>query len=106
MKTLLGYIPDNAIEPCVAISEMSITYTQEADTNSNRDESQFLKVTAANNGAGEDGFYFNISTEGCDHWSIDNPDDLTEIIKDFSDRLNLNITKEKDVKTYKRKDTE
>ena len=98
MKTLLGYIPDNAIEHCVAISEMSITYTQNADTNSDIDEYQFLKVTAVNSGAGEEGFYLNISTEGCDHWSVDSPEQIADVIKDFSDRLNFNITKEKDVK--------
>lgn len=100
MKKIIGLIPYNAAEPVVAISQMSITYTQNADTCSEKDECQFLTVKASNLDMGEGNYFLDISTQGCDHWSIDSPDDIKGILQDFVDRLQLNMTREKDIKTF------
>lgn len=101
MKVTIGYIPENCAEPnVVQINEMSITYCQSADTNSSRDEEQFLTITTSQAGCGEDDIYYNISTKDCDHWSVNEPEELSYLLKDFISRLNLHITKSKELKTY------
>lgn len=97
-KFIIGDVPDNCNEPkVVGISEFSITYRQPADTNSTRDEVQYLTVSASNTYMGDEGFYYDISTRD-GHWSIEGPEDIADIINDFKERLLLNITKEKDLK--------
>lgn len=92
MKTCLNYVPSTSTEDCVAIQEISITYSQLSDCNSSQD--QYLTITTQDNGAG---LYYNISTE---KWSIDSIEELKYIIEDFESRLNLNITDKENIKKY------
>ena len=73
----------------VGIEEMSITYTQSADTNSSSDEVQFIKITsrsACSVREDEEGFYFDIEIpEG--HWSVEDGEELKALIDDFKSRL-------------------
>lgn len=98
MKFILGIVPDNVLENVVGIEEMTIKYTQRADTCSDPDETQFLKVTVKEAVMGEDAAYYDISTEGCDHWSVDSPDDLKNILQDFISRMKHNTTKVEELK--------
>ena len=47
---------------------------------------------------GEDGWYYDISTDT--HWSIDHAKQLVDLINDFKMRMEIGITKEKDIETY------
>lgn len=85
-KFSIGYNPD-ASGDTVAIAKMSVTYNQSADTCSSSNEDQFLTVSIENADMGEDQLYYNISTKGCDHWSIDSPEQFLEILHDFKRRL-------------------
>ena len=67
----------------VGIEEMSITYTQPADTNSSSDEVQTLTITSRtaasagfDNMEKQDGFYFDITISDGQHWSISEGDEL------------------------------
>lgn len=101
LKVTLDYIPDDCIEEnAVEINEFSITYTQNADTNSGRDEVQSITVFAENNGMGEDGWYLSFKTNT--KWSVSNPNEIKELLDDFLSRMNLNIVKVKDLKLYKK----
>lgn len=74
----------------VGIEEMSITYTQLADTCSSSEEAQRLTITtqmAESVGDGEEGFYFNISIPDGEHWSVDEGNSLMALIEDFKKRL-------------------
>ena len=88
---LQNAITDN--ENFVGIEEMSITYTQPADTNSLSDEIQYIKLTSRTayavgmkDALNKEGFYIDIEIpEG--HWSIDGIENLEAIVKDFEERL-------------------
>ena len=77
----------------VGIEQMSITYTQLADTCSSSDDTQIIIITtqcAESCGIEEaekqEGFYFDITIpEG--HWSVDDGDSLKTLIDDFKKRL-------------------
>ena len=99
LKVTLGMIPENCMDDAVEIQEFSITYGQNADTNSDRDDYQHIKITAQNSGAGEDGWYYDIEIPN-GHWSVDSGESLVTIIEDFKSRMEYNTTKEKDLKTY------
>lgn len=74
----------------VGIERMSITYTQPADTCSHPDADQFLTITTqcdSSVGAGEEGYYFNISIPEGQHWSVDDGDSLKALVDDFKKRL-------------------
>lgn len=78
----------------VGIEQMSVTYYQTADTNSSSDECQHLTITtemacssSEENIENKDGFYFNISIPDGEHWSINEGDELLEIVEDFKRRL-------------------
>lgn len=74
----------------VGIEEMSITYTQLADTCSSSEEVQRLTITtqmAESVGDGEEGFYFNISILDGEHWSVDEGNSLMALVEDFKKRL-------------------
>lgn len=103
MKVTLGYIPDNAIETAVAISAMSITYEQNADTNSYRNESQFLTIEAQN-ACGEDSWYYDLKIDT--KWSINDTEDIADLVRDFKKRMELEITKEDDIKVCEHKKQE
>lgn len=103
MKVTLGYVPDNAIETAVAISAMSITYEQNADTNSDRDECQFLTIEAQKV-CDEDSWYFDLKIDT--KWSINDPEEIAYIVRDFKQRMELEITKEADIKVYEHKKQE
>lgn len=87
----------------VEISDFSITYCQPADTCSEKDDYQMLKITARNIGAGEDGWYYDLDTCGT-HWSVDSDEAIALLIKDFQKRMTLDITKQADLKRFKRKE--
>lgn len=73
-------------ENYVGISEMSITYVQEPDCTEDQDgDYQELKIEARDGGGG---FFLNLKTNG---WSIDKPEDITEIVNDFKKRLDEKI---------------
>lgn len=84
-----------AREKCnaIGIEQVSITYTQPADTNSPSDEVQHLTITtdmpcAATEDEPE-AFYFNITIPDGEHWSIDDGNSLKALIEDFKKRLYL-----------------
>ena len=62
---------------------MSITYLQENDCVEFDTGGQELTIETRDGGEGS---FFNIKTNG---WSIDDPDQLSELINDFKSRLNL-----------------
>ena len=70
----------------VGIAKMSITYIQTTDNNCEyQDVPQELTVTTEDTPASDDDeYYFVISTE---RWAIDNPEELTELLNDFKNRL-------------------
>lgn len=104
LKITLGYIPDNCTEElAVEISDFSITYCQQADTCSEKDDYQMLKITARNSGSGEDGWYYDLDTCGT-HWSVDDDETIALLIKDFQKRMTLNVIKQADLKRFKRKE--
>ena len=74
----------------IGIEEMSITYTQPADTCSSSNKVQYLTITtqmAESVGDSEEGFYFNISIPEGEHWSVDDGNSLKALIDDFKKRL-------------------
>ncbi len=70
----------------VVFDDISIKYTQNADCTEDDGTYQELDITSRNNGTAR---FINIKTEG---WSIDNPNDLVDIINDFCKRADINIT--------------
>ena len=99
METLVipaNYIEDlekkTVDEKCdvIGIEEMSVTYTQPADTCSSQDEVQHFTITTQMGeavGDGEEGFYFNITIPEGEHWSVDEGNSLMTLIEDFKRRL-------------------
>lgn len=79
----------------IGIDKISITYTQSPDTNSDRDEDQYLTIETQIGGSlatledasKKDCFYYNISTK---KWSIEKPEELKNIIEDFEKRIYIN----------------
>lgn len=77
-------------ECAVGIEEMSITYIQPSDTCSDRDETQHLTIStqcAEAVGIGVEGFYFDITIPGGEHWSIEDGEELKALVDDFKSRL-------------------
>ena len=66
----------------VCVDDVSITYIQTGDCTEDRDACQDLTLTARNNGVAR---FINIKT-GNNGWSINDPNDLVAIIKDFTKR--------------------
>jgi len=76
-RTIALGVPDADAGVHVAISDISITFTQEADScDENSNGYQFLKITTEDAGAGT---YFVIETQ---RWAVDNLEDLTVLLKD------------------------
>ena len=78
----------------IGIDQMSITYTQPADTCSSSDEVQTITITTqcgASCGIEEaekqEGFYFDITIPQGQHWSVEDGDSLKALIEDFKKRL-------------------
>lgn len=78
----------------IGIEQMSITYTQPADTCSLSDEVQSTTITTQMSGScgieeaeKEEGFYFDITIPNGEHWSVDDGDSLKALIEDFKKRL-------------------
>lgn len=78
----------------VGIEQMSITYTQPADTCSSSDEVQSITITTQMpescqivDAEKQEGFYFDISIPEEEHWSVDDGDSLKALIEDFKKRL-------------------
>lgn len=72
----------------VYFDEVGMKYHQNADCTEDQDSCQTLEISCRNNGVGR---FINIKTES---WSIDNPMDLTEIIKDFCKRADIDLEKQ------------
>lgn len=69
----------------VNIDDVSVQYMQNPDCTEDSDgDPQVIEISTRNNGAGR---FINIKTE---NWSINNINELVEIIKDFSKRAGLN----------------
>ena len=90
-----NYIDDLEKEEAVGIESMSITYIQPADTCSDRDDVQTLKIELQSGASydreefeqGKEGFYFDISLPEGGHWSVDSGEQLAALIDDFKERL-------------------
>ena len=94
-------------KPEVGIEHMSITYCQPIDEGQKGDEEfDMQRITIATqisgdcisskeitDGKAEDGFYLTIRTN---RWAIDSEEEISELIRDFKQRLHLNIPKKGD----------
>ena len=92
-KRTLTVVPDAFIEDGevnkVGIEKMTITYVQPADTDSDRDEEQFLEIEAMSVPCCDEGvlpYYYRIKT---DRWSVDEPGQIGELVEDFIRRLSM-----------------
>lgn len=100
-----NYLDDLEKEEAVGIESMSITYIQPADTCSDRDEEQVLKIELQSGVSydketfeqGKEGFYFDISLPEGGHWSVDSGEQLTALIDDFKQRIYLNQLDKHDI---------
>jgi hypothetical protein len=85
IKVVDADYPDNENE--VALYELTAKYTQECDCTQSEDDyndgCQILTVTAHSGGGGK---FTNIRTNDAG-WSINNVDELVDILKDFQQRL-------------------
>lgn len=90
-----NYLDDLEKEEAVGIESMSITYIQPADTCSDRDEEQVLKIELRSGVSydkemfdqGKEGFYFDVSLPEGGHWSVDSGEQLAALIDDFKERV-------------------
>ena len=70
----------------VYFDEVNMKYVQNADCTEDRDEMcQELEISSRNNGTAR---FINIKTEG---WSIDDPQQLVNIINDFCSRAGIEL---------------
>lgn len=78
--------PMNIVAPKnqVVVESVSVTYIQQADSNSpsSADDHQRLVIATENSGAG---FYLVLSTE---RWAIEKPEEMTNLLNDFNKRIN------------------
>ena len=99
-----NYLDDLEREEAVGIESMSITYIQPADTCSDRDEEQVLKIELQSGVSydkemfeqGKEGFYFDISLPEGGHWSVDSGEQLAALIDDFKERVYKKTLTEKE----------
>ena len=89
----------------VGIEEMSITYTQEADTCSSADEVQRITLTtqcpcapSKKEAEKKQCFYFNVTIPEGEHWSINDGEELKALVEDFERRIYLEESKRKENK--------
>jgi hypothetical protein len=79
----VNIVPRHTTDPNeVGIYKVTVTYTQEPDTNSNSDEWQYLECSTDT--VCGDEFYINIKT---DRWSINDPEELLTVLNDFKSRI-------------------
>lgn len=78
----------------VGIEEMSITYTQPADTNSSSNEVQLLTITSRTAASADfdsiekqEGYYFDITIPDDGHWSVEEGEELKALVDDFKSRM-------------------
>ena len=74
-----GWPKDNQ----VLIEQMSITYLQPNDCYEASEEGQALTISIRDGGGGP---FLHIKTDG---WSINNVNDITELVNDFNKRFNI-----------------
>lgn len=67
----------------VAVDDVSVTYTQNGDCTEDEDNVQTITISSRNNGLSR---FINIKTEG---WSIDGPEEMVNILKDFCKRSGI-----------------
>lgn len=67
----------------VAFDDASLTYVQNHDCVESEDDVQTLTITTRNNGVAR---FLNIKT---DNWSIEDADELVDIINDFKKRAGI-----------------
>ena len=72
----------------VYIDDIQITYCQVGDCTEDRDDVQTLTLSARNNGCAR---FINIKTE---NWSIDSPDEFSNIVRDFEKRADMHDVSE------------
>lgn len=77
----MGY-QDNEI----CIDDISVTYVQTSDCTEEEEGTQTITISSRNSGAGR---FINIKT-GLEGWSIENIEDLIQILNDFKQRALLN----------------
>ena len=83
----------------IYIDEVKITYCQVSDNSGeDKDEVQTMTLSARNNGVQR---YVNIKTES---WSIDTPDELVSIVRDFEKRADMYHASESIVEIKKEND--
>lgn len=80
--------------PFVGIEEMSVTYLQPADTNSESDEVQHITITSrtacevcVEEAIGRNGYYFDVTIPEGEHWSVNEGEELAALVEDFKKRL-------------------
>lgn len=66
-----------------SLDSISAVYSQNADTADDPDNFQVIKIETVSNGVGS---YINISLPEGGHWSIDDPNELIDLLKDFQSR--------------------
>lgn len=78
----------------VGIEEMSITYTQPADTNSSSNEVQLLTITSRTAASADfdsiekqEGYYFDITIPDDGHWSVEEGEELKALVDNFKSRM-------------------
>lgn len=85
---------EDGIKEAIGIEQMSIIYTQPADTCSSSDEVQSITITTQMSEScqiidaeKQKGFYFDITIPNGEHWSVDDGESLKALIDDFKKRL-------------------
>ena len=72
----------------VYFDEVTMNYYQNVDCTEDEEGCQELHISCRNNGVSR---FINIKTES---WSIDNPMEFVEIIKDFCKRADIDLEKQ------------
>lgn len=72
----------------VYFDEVTMKYYQNGDCTEDKDNCQILEISCRNNGVER---FINVKTE---NWSIDDPMELVEIIKDFCKRADIDLEKQ------------
>ena len=83
MKPILNPYPD---EGQIGVFKVSVTYVQEADSNSKSEEEQYITFSTQDAPVPDDQFpyYLEIKTE---KWCFDDEEEMKELIDDFINRV-------------------
>ena len=94
---MIRILPNDIVsDENVGISKMSITYTQNPDTNSDTEEDQYITIETSMsstkcdyNEGDELPCYFNISMPDGRHWSVEDESELVALFNDFKKRFSI-----------------